>query len=367
MERKIFKYSYFCLSYMPELSLKHKLKVLKNTFLPILKHNPYMSHIWVTRHCNIHCKFCYIRDYSPPDPPLEELKKRLDKIREVGCQLTVIMGGEPTLRKDLPEIVKYCKKKDILSYLVTNGTLLDKKLADKLGKAGVDVISISLNTLTPKKNPLVKYGKYAYDPDEKLELLKYMQDKYDVIAFVAICITKLNIEEIVPIIELSKKYGLAVTLTAMADPYILPDVKDKSWKAEKDSVLFKTKEEISQLGKFMKKLENMKRKGHMIIDPYSYFERVENFLKNNKTNLCRAGEGFFDINTDGRIMLCVMSEPIGIHYSGLNKDNLAEKLKPFREKQLKHCCDNCMLAAYFDTSYYANHLIGFIKVIEKLY
>lgn len=350
-----------------KLSLERKLKLLKNTFIPIFTNKPYMSHVWVTRHCNIHCKFCYIRDYSSKDPSLREIKKRLDKIRELGCKLTVIMGGEPTLRKDLPKIISHCKEKDILSYLVTNGTLLNKRLINRLGKAGLDVLSISLDTLKPKKNILIEYGRYAYNPRKKLKLLKYCQEKYSIVVFIAICVTKLNIKEIIPIIKLAKKYDLAVTLTAMANPYILPNVKDKSWKDEKDSVLFKTKTEISRLSKFMKRLEKMKKKGYRIIDPHTYFERIENFLENKKTNICKAGKGFFDINTDGKIMLCVMSEPTRIHYSKLNKDNFIQKLKPFREKQLRHCNDNCMLAAYFDTSYYANHILEFLKMMGELY
>jgi len=349
------------------ISLIHKLKLLEDTFLPVLERKPYMSHIWITRHCNIHCKFCYIRDYASKDPSLIEIKKRLDKIRELGCRLTVIMGGEPTLRKDLPEIPSYCNKKGIFSYLVTNGTLLTKSLIDKLGKAKLDAISMSLDSLKPGKNSLVEYGKFIFNPKDKLELLRYMQNKYDIIAFVAICISKENIDEVIPIIKLAKKYNLAVTLTAMANPYSISNIKDKSWKTEKDSVLFRSKSDMIKLGRFMKKLEKMKKEGCKIIDPYAYFERVANFLKNRKTNECKAGKGFFDINTDGRIMLCVMSEPIDIHYSELDKHNFIEKLKVYRDKQQKSCLDNCMLAAYFDESYYAHHLLESIKLLNDVY
>lgn len=246
---------------MHRLRFLHKLELLEGIFLPILAAKPYMSHIWVTRRCNIHCKFCYIREFGKKDPSLREIKKRLDKIRELGCRLTVIMGGEPTLRKDLPEIAAYCDKKGILSYLVTNGTLLNKRLVDKLGKSGLDAISISLDTLNPKKTPLVNYGKYAFNPKDKLALLKYSQDNYDTIAFVAICVTKLNREEVLPIIELAKEYDLAATITAMADPYILHSIRKRRWQPEKDSVLFKTKAELSKLRTVMKRTVEMKRNG----------------------------------------------------------------------------------------------------------
>lgn len=348
------------------IGLRRRLKLLKSTLVPIYRGRPYMSHLWVTRRCNIHCRFCYIRDYSSPDPSLKEIRKRLDKIGELGCRLAVIMGGEPTLRKDLPEIIGRCNEKGILSYLVTNGTLLNRKMADRLGDAGLDVISVSLDTLNPGENPLVDYGRHAFDPEEKLELLRYCQDRHGMVVFVAICITKLNMNEAIPITELARKHSLAVTLTAMADPYIIPDAKDRAWKAEKDSVLFRTGPEISGLRRLMKELNGMKASGYRIIEPNSYFERVGRFPEDKERNPCKAGRSFFDINTDGRIMLCVMGEPVDIHYSELNRDNFIPRLSPFREKQLKDCRDRCLLAAYYDTGYYAEHLLEFFRVLKEI-
>ena len=300
-------------------------------------------------------------------PSMVEIKKRLDKIKEVGCRLTVIMGGEPTTRKDIDQVVKECKKREIVSYLVTNGTLLDKKLADKLGKAGLDVISMSLDTMTPAKNELVNYGKYSLDPDKKLEILRYLQDKYDVVAFVAICITKQDLDEVIPIMNLAKKHDLAVTLTVVANPYVVPNVKDQNWKCEKDSVAITSKQDIKKLGALLKKIRKMKDEGFRIIDPNAYFDRVENFLDGSKKNICKAGKNFFDIDTSGNVMLCVMSEPTSIHYSELNDENFDSKLKGVRAKQLKSCKDNCLLAAYFDASYYGDHLLEYINLMGRIY
>jgi MoaA/NifB/PqqE/SkfB family radical SAM enzyme len=349
---------------MKSKELHRKIKLLKDTILPIYKDSPYMSHIWVTRHCNIRCKFCYIKDFSSPDPSLEEIDKRLDKIKELGCRLTVIMGGEPTLRKDLTEIVKKCTDKDIISYLVTNGTLLNRRMADKLGAAGLDVISMSLDTLTPARNKLVSYGKYAFKPENKLKILKYLHDTYGVLSFVAICLTKQNFDEVIPLIRLCEKFDLPVTLTAMADPQKVAGVRDKRWKAEKNASLFRTEPDLKRLAEKIKQLDQMKRDGCRIIEPYAYFKRVEDSL-NNKENPCKAGLKFFDINVDGKIMLCVMSKPLDIHYSQLTKSNFVKTLKPYRDRQLKSSCQGCLLAAYFDTSYYGNHIIDFLKVFEK--
>ncbi|MBD3244785.1 MAG: radical SAM protein [Candidatus Moranbacteria bacterium] len=351
------------------LSFRKKTKIIKNLFYPAYKDRLYMTHLWVTTRCNIHCKFCYIRNYETKDPSLKELEKRLDKLKELGNRTTVIMGGEPTLRKDLPQIINACRKKDILSYLVTNGTLLNKKMIDKLGKNGLDIISISFDALDFKDSLLIRYGKYECDPKEKLDLLQYAQEKYDVMAFVAICITKLNLDEIIPLMKVAQKYNLAITLTVMANPFIIPNLKTQKTKKEKDPLLFKKIRDLKKLKKLIKKLKIMKKNGARIIEPYTYFNRILDFIENKEIEYmgCKAGKNFLDINTDGNIMLCVMSDPLPIHYSQLTKNNYRKKLKPYRKKQLQKCRKKCTLAAYLETSYYGDNLLEIIKTFLKIY
>jgi MoaA/NifB/PqqE/SkfB family radical SAM enzyme len=350
---------------MHDISLAHKLKILQSTIVPLYSNKPNLSHVWVTRHCNVKCNHCYVRRFNSPDPSLKEVKKRIDKIKELGCKLTVLFGGEPTLRNDIPDIIRHCKKNDILSYIITNGTLLDKKMADRLGTAGLDVISLLVNTLDNKKSPLVKFGKHSYDIEEKMKLIDYLRSKHDVVAFVAICITKLNMDEIIPLVELAKKYDFGVTLTVVGDPYIIPGVK-KGNKSGSHPVFFRTKSDFSKLGSLMKKLEKMKRSGYKIIEPYSYFKMMESFFSKKCCGVCNAGLTFFDINTDGNVMLCPMSEPTGIHHSELSAKNFIEKLKPFRDEQLKVCCDKCVLSESYDPSYYATHILEYANTLKDV-
>lgn len=251
-----------------------------------------MTHLWVTRNCNVHCKFCYLRDYPGKNPSLIELGKRLDKMKELENQITVIMGGEPTLRKDLPEIVGACNERGTFSYLVTNGTKLNKKLIDKLGKKGLDAISISIDTLKMGENPLVEYNSQEYVPEEILATLKYAEKKYGMIVFLAIVSTKLNIKEVELIIKLADKYGIFVTITAMMDPYCISNIKDKSWEKEKKEVVFSTEDETKQLTFLMEKLKKMQKQGYRILEPDDYFDRVIDLKGDKRKNLCFAGSSF---------------------------------------------------------------------------
>jgi cyclic pyranopterin phosphate synthase len=67
-----------------------------------------------------------------------------------------ITGGEPTVRKDLAQIIEDIRKHDQIESIgiTTNGALLKRKL-DSYVDAGLDTVNISLDSLVPAKNAFV--------------------------------------------------------------------------------------------------------------------------------------------------------------------------------------------------------------------
>jgi AdoMet-dependent heme synthase len=103
----------------------------------------------VTRECNMKCSHCYI---SATDKKLQnelstkEAKKLIDQIAEVSHPLLVLSGGEPLLRDDIYELIRYGTSKGLKMGLGSNGSLIDGEVADKLKEAGVATVSISLDS-----------------------------------------------------------------------------------------------------------------------------------------------------------------------------------------------------------------------------
>ena len=330
-------------------NINKKLKLLK-AFKGIILGYPYMSHLWVTRKCNLRCKFCYLPTYGSEDPSLAMIKPRLDKIRELGCRIVVIMGGEPTLRSDLSDIIYECKKRGLISYLVTNGVLLNQSSADEYINAGLDIISMSLDDLGA--SGIVNYPA-SFDPADKLQLLSEMKKR--ILAFIAIVITKVNIYDSMRAINMAVEYGLPVTITAMADCEYAGVYNPKN-----AGIKFETTEDMKKLRRIFNLLKEFKNVSN-IIDPDAYFERIID----NKPMQCLAGKQFFDIDTDGFINLCVLGGRTGVHYSQLTRENFKNKLDPYRIKTQKECLDHCTLAAYFNTTYYRKHPIELLKMVSK--
>lgn len=84
----------------------------------------------VTAACNNHCLYCYNiwkchGQAAPGDLPASEWAKITEKLqRESRVSLITVSGGEPLLRRDLPEILQDIKARHVSVNLITNGTLL---------------------------------------------------------------------------------------------------------------------------------------------------------------------------------------------------------------------------------------------------
>jgi MoaA/NifB/PqqE/SkfB family radical SAM enzyme len=111
--------------------------------------------IYVNSICNLRCSYCYLtkfpEQYTNPGLPKKELLKVI-KNASKHSRFFVVLGGEPLLRKDLPEILKFAKESGFLGIrLVTNGILLKKRL-DCLKY--VDSLAISCDPTRLKEYPL---------------------------------------------------------------------------------------------------------------------------------------------------------------------------------------------------------------------
>lgn len=104
----------------------------------------------LSRGCNLRCRFCYNAWKIRGNQEAGEITTRqalhlLGKaIDQTGVKEITLSGGEPLLRQDIFQIIKFLKKRGVKVILVTNGTLLTKETAGKCVSEGVDLFQISL-------------------------------------------------------------------------------------------------------------------------------------------------------------------------------------------------------------------------------
>ncbi len=106
--------------------------------------------ISLTPACNLHCIYCHAEGEENPSDPLSlgELTEIMRVADGFDIRSVKFTGGEPCLRKDLPEIIRAVPERMECS-MTTNGTLL-ADMARELADAGLSRVNISLDSLNPE-------------------------------------------------------------------------------------------------------------------------------------------------------------------------------------------------------------------------
>jgi 12,18-didecarboxysiroheme deacetylase len=109
--------------------------------------------VWnVTRACNLKCVHCYAHatdDATGDELSTEEGRRMIDDLADYGVPVLLFSGGEPLVRKDLPELAAYAVEKGMRAVISTNGTLISKSTAQTLKEIGLSYVGISLDGLEP--------------------------------------------------------------------------------------------------------------------------------------------------------------------------------------------------------------------------
>ncbi len=116
-----------------------------------IRYSPFLVQLVVTRRCNLSCGYCNEYDDFSDPVPTGELKRRMDKIRELGAWALELTGGEPVMHPDLPELVRYAKQECRFRrvMLISNAFLLNEAKVRELNEAGLDHLQVSVDGVEP--------------------------------------------------------------------------------------------------------------------------------------------------------------------------------------------------------------------------
>ena len=111
--------------------------------------HPVLVHIIPMRRCNLACTYCNEYDDFSNPVPTEEMFRRIDKLGQMGTSIITISGGEPLLHPDLDAIIARIRKNGIMAGMITNGYLLVKDRIERLNRAGLEYLQISIDNVKP--------------------------------------------------------------------------------------------------------------------------------------------------------------------------------------------------------------------------
>lgn len=148
-----------------------KENVSENTqdyFLEEVQGRPLISSLQfeLSSRCNERCIHCYIPNDKKNkgfDMPLSKVKSLIDEFSAMGGIHVTLSGGEAFLHKDLMEIVKYCRVKDLKISILSNLISLKDEHIPILKDANISLIQVSLYSMNPDVHDMITTVKGSFE------------------------------------------------------------------------------------------------------------------------------------------------------------------------------------------------------------
>jgi len=227
---------------------------------------PYSAQIEVTLRCNANCPFCFVNSlpdaYINNEMNTEQIKSIIDQLDELGVTTLSLTGGEPTLRKDLKELVYYMGvEHNFINGITSNGLLLPK-LIPKF--EGLDFILTSIDYPTAEMHDRFRGIKLF---DKVIEAIN-LANKKNIKVIISTVVMKGNLGFLEDICELAENLDCSIELYPCED--ILWNVSDQILKVEN------VQELIPNLSQWANKIRDLRTKFRNILtDPIS-LDIIEN-------------------------------------------------------------------------------------------
>ena len=116
------------------------------------RHFPILAHIIPIRRCNLSCAYCNEYDNVSKPVPVDVMVKRINRLADLGTGVVTLSGGEPLLHPELDEIIAAIRRRGMLAAMITNGYLLTPDRVQKLNRAGLDHLQISIDNVHARRN-----------------------------------------------------------------------------------------------------------------------------------------------------------------------------------------------------------------------
>ncbi len=164
--------------------------------------------VWnVTRRCNLKCIHCYAHAKNiafDNELTTAQGKELINDLAEFGSPVMLFSGGEPLVRKDLPQLAAYAVEKGMRAVISTNGTLITPSTARTLKEIGLSYVGISLDGME-EVNDRFRGVKGAFN--SALAGIKNSQDA-GIKVGLRFTVNKFNVDEIPKIFRLLEEMDI---------------------------------------------------------------------------------------------------------------------------------------------------------------
>ena len=328
-------------------------------FIQFIPFSPMKACFNITDNCNSRCITCtQWKQKSRNELTTEEVNKILIQLKKIGIRNVSFTGGEPTLRRDLSEIIE---KANDLNFdnmtLATNGLLLTKKKAVTFIENGLKEITVSLDGMEGVHD-YVRGIKGSYARSIKaLEMLTELRDtRYPHLGInIATTLIKPTLNEIAKVINVAKELSVTWGMNLIDNSSYFFENIDTSG-------LLLHGQDLNELDKLIDELHKLKIKNSGLIgSSHAALEYAKKYFKDPKRKdiPCYLGYHAFHIDPRGELYSgCWVLPPLGsLRENTLKKIVTSERYKKRVVDMFLKKCPGCS----------CNYLTNFRYHLPSLY
>ena len=310
---------------------------------------PFVLAHFVTHRCMCDCRSCLWKHNDWEDVPLDVLKRFYREAKDMGFAAVAISGGEPFMRRDLGEIVRYLKQDLGMGVLVfTTGWYLHKRMDEVLPH--IDMLMCSLDSAKAERHDTVRRLPGLFD--RLMDAVDLVVDLYPELSVqFNSCVQKGIEAEIEDLVALATRKGVPISFDVITQQR---NGADGAAFTETDVGL-----PPGELEAVCSKLLALKRSGAPILNSERYFDY---FARGGKGYRCHFPKLAMAVDGRGNVEDCLdLDHPIG----NIRTDSLAEIVARPRFKELRKAaegCSSCSSPTMVDMSHvWENPLLVFLR------
>ncbi len=296
-----------------------KLPNLQNNIKPItnlLQKKPILAVFEVCLRCNSTCQYCDLPlNQGHYEMTRSQIRQVFSSLYKDGLRFLFIQGGEPLIRRDLPEILEDLAEIGFYLIVITNGTLLTKELTEQFNHLPLQ-ISVSLDTLNRERYRQIR-GK-----DQLPQVLRGIEalENFSGIKSLVCIVSEVNQGDAVEVAKFARQKGFIPVMGAYhwdIGEYGKPS-EELIYQNETAIAIFK---EILQTN----------------LVPFGFFrDYVQDnikWLSGESLGVCDAGRYSIVINSSGNVSACLARKPVG----NLLESSLNEIMEKFDREAIQKC------------------------------
>jgi pyrroloquinoline quinone biosynthesis protein E len=266
----------------------------------------------LTHRCPLQCPYCsnpLALQGVASELPTHTWIDVLAQAAALGVLQLHLSGGEPTVRRDLEQIVMAAAKAGLYSNLITAAVLLTRERLQALAEAGLDHVQISIQAPDPGNADGIAH--YPGGHAKKLQVADWVRE-IGLPLTINAPLYRQNLDSLPAIIELAERVGAQRLEVAHVQYY--------GWALQNRSALMPTRDQVMRSADVVAQARE-RLKGVLVID----FVAPDYYASRPKPCMGGWGRGIINITPSGKVLPCHAAESI----PGLMFDNVRER--PLRE------------------------------------